>query len=78
MIADRELTDFVELLQNLNVANNVIRTGAERHYEMLKITPESFLPLKLLSVSTTKDRGRDMMESSREETMSFILLVILI
>jgi hypothetical protein len=52
MIADRELTDFVELLQNLNVANNVIRTSAERHYEMLKITPESFLPLKLLSVST--------------------------
>ena len=51
MIAERELSDFVELLQNLNVANNVIRTSAERHYEMLKITPESFLPLKLLSVS---------------------------
>jgi hypothetical protein len=51
MITDIELSDFIQLLNNLNVSNNNIRTTAERHYEMLKITPESFLPLKLLSVS---------------------------
>lgn len=51
MITEIELSEFVQLLNNLNVPNNIVRTSAERHYEMLKITPESFLPLKLLSVS---------------------------
>ena len=50
MISQLELQEFVILLENLTVINNSLRSSAERQYEMMKITPESFLPLKLLSV----------------------------
>lgn len=50
MINQIELQEFVTLLENLTVINNNLRSSAERQYEMMKITPESFLPLKLLSV----------------------------
>ncbi len=49
-MSDSELGEFVKLLENLTVPNNVIRSAAERQYELMKITPESFLPLRLLSV----------------------------